>query len=426
MRARLYPRLHFYLLNADRPVCQVFACVVREGKKVRVSTRIDVRPGSWDTKRERLKPSARNATLINSRLDEIEAKYKERCIEWQRRGFVPSLEVLDETLRQIIGVAPSKGEMIDGLYRFIEVRRGEISESTVKTWTSLAALLERFQRHKGCTLTYSMFDETVLRDFIEYMLQVERYVNSQIQKVIKRLRTFLRFAKHYGYGESPALHVPVKVPTVERINRAYLRLDELEAFRTAPLTGAYAVARDLFVLQCYTGLRWSDLQRIEPSMYDSADQSLVLVTQKNRRAIRIPLLSPAKEILDRYQWKLPQYSNAYQNRLVKEALQLCGIATEHVQRVEMRGTQRIEEVVPKYELISTHSAKRTFVSLLVAGGVTLETICQLTGNTRATIGAYIHKDNVEARRELERIFSLQPTAHDNPVPLLVSPLEDKP
>lgn len=393
------PNVRYYLYRRSGRV-PIIAVVHYDRTEVRVSTGISIRPETWNKSKQRIKSSAANAGYINALLDEYEAQFQACMLELRRRGNPLSLEVVRQTLEKVIQGAYG-GAIVPDMERYIAARRHEYADGTVKVYHAIKQLLERYEQSRKVVLTYNTMTAEMLRDMVAYMLEVERYANTQIQKVVKRLKTFLRFAKQQGWGIAPAIDVPVRIPTGDRIDRAYLRLEELERFRTATLANRHAIARDMFILQCYTGLRWSDVQRLNRSMYDGVHNEVVLITRKTRRAVRIPLLPTARQILERYEWNLPQWSNAYQNKLLKEALKLVGI-DEPVVEVEYRGSERLERVVPKYEAISTHSAKRTFVSLLLSRGVTLETICKITGNTRASIEAYIHKDETEIRKELQR------------------------
>ncbi|MCX8050895.1 MAG: tyrosine-type recombinase/integrase [Chlorobi bacterium] len=397
-----YPKLRYYLANPKMKTSGILAAVYVSKKRVCLSTGIAIETRLWNTERQRLKISVTGAGIINAELDAIADAYRVRIFELRRRHITPTPEIIENILRAVVGGSYG-GTIVADLERYIEARRIDCTEGTLKVYKAIADMLRRFEQYRGAVLSYEMLTAEMLRELFDYMLNVEGYQNSTLRKVLKRLRTFLRWARLNGFGDASALDVPLRIPEGDRIERAYLRLDELERVRTAPLTGKHAVVRDLFVLQCYTGLRWSDLQRLRRSMYDDASREIVLVTQKTRKAIRVPLLPEALEILERYDWTLPQWSNAYQNRLLKEALRACGI-TEPVEVIEYRGATRVVREVPKCDAISTHAAKRTFVSVLVARGVSLETVCRVTGNTRATIEAYIHKDQTELRAELQRAF----------------------
>lgn len=408
MPRRNIPVVRYYLYS-QRNASPIIAVIVWRGVTVRLTTGLSTTKQAWNRAKQRLKPSASMAGVINSRLDEIASSCYQQLHELYRRGVDITPEHCKYALERAIAGSYG-GEVLQDLQRYMDLKKVECTEGTIATYRALHQLLEQFFAYRGMVGHYRLLTADFLCSLVEYMLHTKCYLNSQIAKLVKRLYTFLRYASQHGWGDAPLLQARLRLPAMHRIERAYLRLEELERFRTAHLEGNLAIARDMFVLQCYTGLRWSDLRRLNRAHYDAASDTVVMTTQKTRKTVRIPLLPIARQILERYDWNLPQWSNAYQNKLLKVALKVVGI-DEPVVEVEYRGAERIERVVPKYEAISTHSAKRTFVSVLLSRGVTLETICKITGNTRATIEAYIQKDETDMKKELLRAletFDVEP------------------
>ena len=121
--------------------------------------------------------------------------------------------------------------------------------------------------------------------------------------------------------------------------------------------------RDVFCFQCLTGQRFSDIASLNRD--DIKDNSWYLHTYKTRDIIEIPLTPLAKEILNRYKLNsqpLPVISQQKTNDYLKE---LCAIAelNDSITLVRYRGSERVEYKKPKYEFITTHTARRTFVTI---------------------------------------------------------------
>lgn len=100
---------------------------------------------------------------------------------------------------------------------------------------------------------------------------------------------------------------------------------------------------------------------------------------------------------------MPSITNQKQNDYLKELCELAKIDTPVV-LVDYRGAQRMEKTVPKYKVIGTHSAKRTFVTILRQRGVSVEAIMKITGNNRRTIETYIANTESDAVSEVERAW----------------------
>jgi integrase len=221
------------------------------------------------------------------------------------------------------------------------------------------------------------------------------------------LKAFLRWANDHGHSSSTEFRkfLQKRLPQGDKSEKVYLTLPELDLVRQLDLSDSPRLerTRDLFLFQAHTGLRFNDMCRLRAEHI--RDGEIQLVTQKNRRAIRIPLLPDAASIWEKYEGRLPSVSNQKQNDFLKELMRLAGITTPVVQ-VDYRGAQRIEAILPKCELISTHTAKRTFVTILRQRNVSLETIMRMTGNSRRTIETYIVTTPLDARREIEEAWAV--------------------
>ena len=122
--------------------------------------------------------------------------------------------------------------------------------------------------------------------------------------------------------------------------------------------------RDLFCFGCFTGLRYKDLNSLtREQVIDIEGQRVIrLVDHKTRSHLIVPLNEYALSILQRYDYQLPHYSNQVFNRYIKEVCEKAGIDTA-VEKVAFVGTQRINKVLKKSELVTCHTARRTFITL---------------------------------------------------------------
>lgn len=162
--------------------------------------------------------------------------------------------------------------------------------------------------------------------------------------------------------------------------------------------------RDVFLLQCFTGLRHSDVYNLRRS--DIKDNQIEITTIKTTDSLIIELNSHSRAILDKYKEyhfendkALPVISNQKMNDYLKELGELAGI-DEPVRETYYKGNQRIDEVFPKYSLLSSHAGRRTFVCNSLAMGIPAETVMKWTGHSdHRTMKPYIDvadKDRKEA------------------------------
>ena len=137
--------------------------------------------------------------------------------------------------------------------------------------------------------------------------------------------------------------------------------------------------RDVFCFQCFTGQRYGDVVKFDHQSVREGKWHLRTV--KTRDIIPIPLQPRAVEIIDRYRslGHLPTISTQKANDYLKEICAVVGLEDE-ITIVRYRGKERIEIRKPKHQLVSTHTARRTFVTLSLERGMRPEMVMKVTGH----------------------------------------------
>lgn len=137
----------------------------------------------------------------------------------------------------------------------------------------------------------------------------------------------------------------------------------------------------MFCFQCFTSLRYSDVAKLKRE--DIGNDVVKVVTAKTGDTIKIDLNKYSRAILERYtdeKSPLPIISNQKMNQYVKEVCYIAGIDSP-VTIVYYKGAERIEEVHPKYELIGTHTGRRTFICNALTMGIPAATVMEWTGHS---------------------------------------------
>lgn len=164
--------------------------------------------------------------------------------------------------------------------------------------------------------------------------------------------------------------------------------------------------RDGFCLSCFTGLRYSDLAKLKKS--NITDNEICVVTQKTTDIIHININKFSKSILERYKemdipndMAIPVLCNQIMNRMLKTIGKLAGIDSI-VTTVEYRGNERIEKEYHKWELLTTHCGRRTFVVNAMTLEIPESVIMSWTG----------HKDNKAMKPYKKVVDKLKETQMD--------------
>ena len=143
--------------------------------------------------------------------------------------------------------------------------------------------------------------------------------------------------------------------------------------------------RDIFCFCCFTSLRYSDVANLKRS--DIEKDFIRITTIKTADTLNIDLNDYSRAIIDKYQNEtfpfdraLPVISNQRMNEYLKELGELCGIDTP-VTITYYKGNKRFDEVYPKYALIGTHTARRTFISNALMMGIPPQVVMKWTGHS---------------------------------------------
>ena len=237
-------------------------------------------------------------------------------------------------------------------------------------------------------LTFDFFDEKGLNDYVTYLRDVKEMRNSTIGKQLSFLKWFLRWAFKKGLHQNNAYdsYKPKLKSTQKKI--IFLTWEELNKLREFEIPAAKQAldwVRDVFLFQCFTGLRYSDVFNLRKS--DIKGDHIEVTTVKTSDSLIIELNNHSKAILDKYKdvafeddKVLPVITNQKMNDYLKELAELAGI-DEPVRQTYYRGNERIDEVTPKYALLGTHAGRRTFICNALALGIPPQVVMKWTGHS---------------------------------------------
>ena len=263
-------------------------------------------------------------------------------------------------------------------------RQNNWTDSTFEKFAAVKNHLTNFREG----LTFEFFDERGLNDYISYLRDVKEMRNTTIGKQLSFLKWFLRWAFKKGVHQNNAYdsYKPKLKSTQKKI--IFLTWDELNRlreFKIPPNKQALERVRDVFLFQCFTGLRYSDVFNLRRS--DIKGDHIEVTTVKTSDSLIIELNNHSKAILDKYKdvafeddKVLPVITNQKMNDYLKELAELAGI-DEPVRQTYYRGNERIDEVTPKYALLGTHAGSRTFICNVLALGIPPQVVMKWTGHS---------------------------------------------
>ena len=175
---------------------------------------------------------------------------------------------------------------------------------------------------------------------------------------------------------------------------------------------ALAKTRDCFLFSCFSGLRYSDMSQLKKT--DIRDNKIHITTQKTSDDLVIELNKYSKGILEKYAdcnfpggLALPVITNQRMNIYLKDLCELAGINEPITMTYSKKGeTEKVTS--PKYELITTHCARRTFVVFGLSAGIAPSVIMSWTGHkSNASMRPYIDIADIAKEKAMSKFDNLE-------------------
>ena len=234
-----------------------------------------------------------------------------------------------------------------------------------------------------------------MRAWQEELISQGRAKNS-VREYVSKIKVIMRRAMTNGVASFDMDAFRSISPRGEDATSVYLTKDELRRLAAADLPPSLDNARRLFLVGAYTGLRHSDYKLLRPD--DFQGDYLTWRHQKTGEVTTIPIPDALRDLVA---GGLPEATSmTHLNRVIKEACRLAGI-DEPVTWSRTAGRRKVNKVVPKWKVVSTHTARRSFATNLYLGGVDVISIMRFTGHR--TTQSFMKYIRVTGRETAERL-----------------------
>ena len=369
-------------------------------KRIEFTTGYRIDAAKWDADKQRVKNGCSNklkqsASEINASLLEYYTEIQSIFKRFEVEDVMPTPEQIKEAFNALHKPVseepkPKKEALPCDFFQvfddFVEDcgRQSNWTDSTFEKFAAVKNHLTNFREG----LTFEFFDERGLNDYVGYLRDVKEMRNTTIGKQLSFLKWFLRWAYKKGVHQNNAYdsYKPKLKSTQKKIIfLTWNELNRLREFKIPSNKQALERVRDVFLFQCFTGLRYSDVFNLRRS--DIKGDHIEVTTVKTSDSLIIELNNHSKAILDKYKdvafeddKVLPVITNQKMNDYLKELAELAGI-DEPIRQTYYKGNERIDEVTPKYALLGTHAGRRTFICNALALGIPPQVVMKWTGHS---------------------------------------------
>lgn len=385
--------VRFYLKESNSVTkTGIFLRFHKDNVNIKWQTGQKVEPKYWSKRDQKVKPSCEDHTQINTILNTQKRYFQDLLAEfWSKDGAIHP-EVIKERMSakfKTIAKAMNEAEdVLTNLDTFINVSKHEKAVNTLKKFHTLKRTLENFGRVNKVyqRLTFDKIDQTFYSKFLEYLLSKD-LINETINKYIVNLKTFLRWSFENGYNKNTLFN---KFKELKSSNEIFvLKNEEVMRILNTDLSDQPKLhsIRETFCFACFTGLRYSDLHKVnKENIHSHIDfntgetiHQLKITMEKTKETLNVPLSPFALVMLERNNFQFNVISNQKMNKYLKELGEYVGLDQKFIiQKNQGAGLKTIEKYA--FERITCHTARRTFVTLSLERGVSPEVVQKIVGH----------------------------------------------
>lgn len=292
---------------------------------------------------------------------------------------------------------------------FFNWKKDTVRKSSLKDYTSFRNSILDYEKLNGIKLTFDSITEDFGESYYKFLTSTDRPEGAKsngglndytVTKRITSFRAYLKWLERKDLFVFPK-NIKTFLPTEKYSNTIIaLTLDELSKLyrlETFPdgtnIENRLEKVKDVFIFMSMTSLRYSDIVTLK---LEHIDDSYFLekksIKGRKEETYKVQLNSTAIEIYEKYNKKLPVLSNQRFNLYLKEICEKSELFNEEVKKVIRRNNQPVEIWKAKWEFLSSHTARRSFITNNIAKGITIDKLMAMTSHVKIdTLVKYIDK-----------------------------------
>ena len=365
---------------------------------------------NWNAKSQRIKQNSKKEEYnhhieYNKTIDSYETKANEIIRHLLLNDIEPTKNIFDEKFKGNSSTALTI-DFFQSFTEFIDTNKSIKVSNTIKNYNTTKKFLNDYQEYSGEKITFDTIDIHFFERIRDYAFEIKKSLNNTFSKHIDIFKTFMRWAEEREYHKNTSFK---KFKTTENeIEVIYLTKDELFHLLNFKFEKTkHSHVRDVYCFSCFTGLRFSDAYNLNKA--NIYQDHIKLNIQKTKTIDHIiPLNQFAKQILERYEntiyYPLPVISSQKFNEYIKQACEIAEINTP-ISITRYSGQKRIDDIVPKHKLITSHTARKTFVTNSVIMGMNISVLKKITGHKKEeSFRKYVNISEELKKNEMENTW----------------------
>lgn len=363
-----------------------------EGERMKFSTGYKASYSDWNKPKQRFKTGKADLLIAdeaNEHLSNLETGIKKEYARMKAEGQSIDKDVLKGVLDQLsnskkdVMVQPEELGFWEIYDEFLDLKGKRVKPITLRAHKQTLSRLKEFESNSKIQIDFDSINLTFYEMFTQY-LKTNSYRRNTIGKHIKNLKVFMNYALLEDYTTNKRFKRSEFKVQSEQTVAIYLTDEEIQKMQELDLSynKNYERARDIFLIGCYTGQRVSDYNNLSSNnmVLIDGEQFLKIKQKKTGEIVDVLLVPEIKDIFKRYGNVPPKRMPEQKlNNYIKDVGRIAGIdqllTVENPDSKDGSGKE-----VPKYRLITSHTARRSFCTNYYKRGRSIEHIMHFSGH----------------------------------------------
>ncbi len=392
--------------DRDKPL-PIFLYVRHQGHTLKVYTERKCNWHGWDVYKGRANTRKfKSATEVNDFLSDLETASSNLYNYNLRKGIITTKTDIVKLIAELSGHELKRINLTEFGKDFLT--KSNLAQNTRKSYQTTLNVLEEYSLKRRKLLDFKDVDMSFYDGFTSFMWKEKKFNDNTVGKNIKNVKALMNQAFERDLHSNLSHRKRGFKVFKNDSDSVYLTEVELDLILKLDLSeiAHLSKARDIFYVACWTGLRYSDLVRVSKDKFIVEDgiSLFKIETQKTNEIVKIPIKPEILPVLQKYDFNLPSISNQKLNVYVKELAEKAKIDQE-IEISNLKGGEKHRKKYPKYKLITSHTARRSFATNLFNQGVRIQNIMAITGHrTEKAFLTYLKLSHIQKVKELDRHF----------------------
>lgn len=400
-----------FFIREQKDSIYIHADITGMGLRLKTSTGIQIdNEKDWNEKKKEVRGTDLNSIACNKKLRDIENTVDKLTTTYTLNGEDLTPEILKRELLKVTAPHRLKSKesslnkitnLLHLVEDFIDNKRKNVKNNTMVNKKTFRGLVQSYVKKYGInSVDFKNIDFDFEEKFTKFLFSVKNYNINSLDGVKAQIAAFMNYATERGLNSNM---------TFKKFSREKAEVDTI-ALTDKEIDAIYKLKlehendndiRDMFCFTCLTGLRFSDVILVNKEK--RTGDYLKFQDIKTGKFLIVPLRAKAIEILKRNNNKFGEISNSHYNKRIKEVAKQLPALQQTVEIHTTNGGVRIDKIVKKWEIISSHTGRRTFATNAIKAGIPAHVVMKITGHK--TFAAFQHYIRIDGQMSAELMMN---------------------